>query len=121
MMLCYYAYVCSVLELMYQKDEGCIRYEGRFKGLPLHSACGYGRLEAVQKLLDWDDSTIEYTSVPVILPAFTKTTESVALDPVLYSYQINLCDMMNLLSEGKRKHQKHLRKTKVCTRCKKYD
>ena len=69
---------------MYEKAKDCIRYEGRFKGLPLHSACGYGRLEVVQKLLQWDDSTLECPSVPVILPAFTKTTESKATDPVCY-------------------------------------
>ncbi len=72
---------------MYKKAQDCIRYEGRFKGLPLHSACGYGRLEVVLQLLEWDDSTLEYPSVPVILPAFTRTTEPKAIDPVLrYSY-----------------------------------
>ena len=81
--MCYH--VCSVLELMHQKAPDCIHYEGRFKGLPLHSACGYRQLEVVMKLLEWDDSltTLEYTSVSVILPAFTKTTEPEALDPVL--------------------------------------
>ena len=83
-----------ILELMYQKAEDCIHYEGRFKGLPLHSACGYGWLEAVQKLLEWDDSTLEYASVPVILPAFTKTTEPKAVDPVLYySYLVNVINL----------------------------
>ena len=76
--------MCSVLELMYQKDEDCINYEGRFKGLPLHSACGYGRLKVVLKLLEWDDSTLEYPSVPVVLPAFTRTTEPKTIDPVFY-------------------------------------
>ena len=68
---------------MYQKEKNCIRYKGRFKGLPLHSACGYGRLEVALKLLEWDNSTLERASVPVILPAFTKTTEPKAVDPVL--------------------------------------
>lgn len=68
---------------MYRKDEACITYEGRFKGLPLHSACGYGRLQVVEKLLEWNGSILEYTSVPVILPAFTKTTEPKAIERVL--------------------------------------
>ena len=79
-----FVWMYSVLELMYQTTKDCIYYEGRFKGLPLHSACGYGRLEVVKKLLQWDESiaTLEHASVPVVLPAFTKTTESVAFDPV---------------------------------------
>ena len=84
-------YLRSILELMYQKAKDCIRYEGRFKGLPLHSACGYGWLDAVQKLLEWDDSTLEYMSVPVILPAFTKTTEPKAVDPVLLLFIPSEC------------------------------
>ena len=102
---------------MYQKAKDCIRYEGRFKGLPLHSACGYGRLQVVQKLLECDDSTLEYASVPVILPAFTRTTEPKAIDPVaaIYYRYISHAKVYGFLfTEGKRKHQIHFRKTKVC-------
>ena len=98
----------SVLELMYQTTKDCIHFKGRFKGLPLHSACGYGRLEVVKKLLEWDDSILNYTSVPVILPAFTRTTEPLFLDPVnsvLYYYDITV--MIIILTERKRKRQKH--------------
>lgn len=58
------------------KSTVCITYVGRFKGLPLHSACGYGKYDAAKRLLEWDKSILERPSVPVILPAFTKTTES---------------------------------------------
>ena len=69
---------CSILEEMHDKVPDCISNKGRFKGRPLHSACGYGRLNAAKKLLEWsgDKEHLKYTSVRVNLPAFTKTTES---------------------------------------------
>ena len=67
---------------MHEKKEDCILYKGRFEGLPLHSACGYGYLDVVKKLVEWDNSTLEHSSVPVILPAFTSTTEPREFDKV---------------------------------------
>lgn len=68
---------------MHSKDRTCISTEGRFKGLPLHSACGYGKEGAAKKLFEWDKSTLNHPSVPVILLAFTKTTEPEKLEQVL--------------------------------------
>ena len=75
-------YDTSILEEMYSQVGRGIISRGRFKGRPLHSACGYGRLEAAKKLLEWDRSQMKKTSMHVNLPAFTKTTESRELDPV---------------------------------------
>ena len=73
----------SVLELMYEKSKDCItKYEGRFKALPIHAACGYGKLDAAKKLLEWNRDTLEKPSLPVILPAFTLTTELKQVDLV---------------------------------------
>ena len=79
---------------MHGKKKDCILYEGRFKGLPLHSACGYGWFDAVEKLVEWDNSTFERSSVPVILPAFTSTTEPREFDQVYYTWN----EMVNLNS-----------------------
>lgn len=109
---------------MYQKAEDCIHYEGRFKGLPLHSACGYGRLQVVQKLLEWDDSTLEYASVPVILPAFTRTTEPKAIDPVaaIYYRYISHAKYMDFYLQKEKENIKYtLEKLRfACTRSYKY-
>lgn len=72
------------------KAPKCIEEKGRFEGLPLHTACGYGHLEAVKKFLEWSgknkSSHIKSTAVYVDLPAFTKTTEStMELDRVYHN------------------------------------
>ena len=59
--------------------------EGRFKGLPIHAACGYGHIESVKKLVRWGKSHqifFEKGSVPANLPAFIKTTELVTMNKV---------------------------------------
>ena len=62
---------------MHEKISSCIENVGRFKGSPLHSACGYGKIDAVRKLVEWDLSKthLELTSAPADLPAFTNTSE----------------------------------------------
>ena len=68
---------------MYEKSKVSItEYEGRFKALPIHAACGYGRLDAAKKLLEWNKDTLERPSISVILPAFTLTTELKEVDSV---------------------------------------
>lgn len=67
---------------MHTESPDCIQSKGRFKGLPLHSACGYGKLEIVKKLVDWDPTQLEIPSVPVDLPAFTTTIEAREWDEV---------------------------------------
>ena len=54
--------------------------EGRFEGLPIHAACGYGHIESVKKLVNWGQfhqisEVLEKGSVPTNLPAFTKTSQ----------------------------------------------
>lgn len=44
---------CSVLMAMRDKKPRCIDIKGRFNGTPLHTACGYGCVEAVKDLLKW--------------------------------------------------------------------
>ena len=38
---------------MREKKPRCIHLSGRFDGTPLHSACGYGHDQVVEKLLEW--------------------------------------------------------------------
>lgn len=54
-----------------------IGYDGRFQGKPLHTACGYGHIEIVKCLVEWDEKnvTLEASSKPVKLPSFTNTSE----------------------------------------------
>ena len=82
---------------MHGKYGRCISLEGRFKGLPLHSACGYGKYDAAKKLFEWDKSTLNFPSVPVILPAFTKTTEPKKLEQVLNTHGsvVTQCHIIN--------------------------
>ena len=68
------------LEPMTRRREFILTLEGRFQGLPIHSACGYGRIETVKKLVEWGkfheiSPYLERESVMPKLPAFTKTTE----------------------------------------------
>ena len=76
---------------MYMKNNGNIKrefiltLEGRFRGLPIHAACGYGHIESVKKLVRWGKSHqifFEKGSVPANLPAFIKTTELVTMNEV---------------------------------------
>lgn len=53
---------CSVLMVMRDKKPGCIHIKGRFNETPLHTACSYGRVEAVKSLLEWGaDKESRYT------------------------------------------------------------
>ena len=73
----------SILEKMYKKGgEYILTLEGRFQGLPIHAACGYGQIKSVEKLVKWDRNrksnqlaTLKTASVPADLPAFANTTE----------------------------------------------
>ena len=84
------------LEPMTRRREFILTLEGRFKGLPIHSACGYGRIEAVKKLVEWEKfhqipNFLEEESVQPQLPAFTKTTELKTMTKVLRNLS-HLCD-----------------------------
>ena len=80
----YASFHCSLLEKVHDKVPSCIKNPGRFQGLPLHSACGYGQTAVVRKLVEWDPSAthLEFASVPADLPAFTKTSEPKEIDEV---------------------------------------
>ena len=71
----------SILDKMYEKGgEYILTLEGRFQGLPIHAACGYGQIKSVEKLVKWDRKsdqlvTLKTASVPADLPAFANTTE----------------------------------------------
>ena len=75
---------------MYMKNDRkrrqlVLTLEGRFRGLPIHAACGYGHIESVKKLVRWGKSHqifFEKGSVPANLPAFIKTTELATMNEV---------------------------------------
>ncbi len=75
------------LVTMTWRREFILTLEGRFQGLPIHTACGYGRIEAVKKLVEWGkfhqiSPYLEKESVMPQLPAFTKTTELKTMNKV---------------------------------------
>ena len=70
----------SILDKMYEKGgEYILTLKGRFQGLPIHAACGYGQIKSVEKLVEWGKlhqlKTLKTASVPADLPAFANTTE----------------------------------------------
>lgn len=68
---------CSILNEMYHKIcKDCITLKDRFEGLPLHTACGYGNIEVVRQLVQWQGNELETTSKFVDLYTFTPARES---------------------------------------------
>ena len=53
--------------VMYDTKASCIELQGRFKGTPLHAACGYGHEQVVQQLLLWESNVMESVYVHLVI------------------------------------------------------
>ena len=74
--------MCSMLDLMYQEaGDSILTYTGQYGRWPIHSASGFGKVETVAKLFEWDKSrlSLEATYLPPKLPKFTSEKEQVGL------------------------------------------
>lgn len=61
-MIFYWMYTYSMIKLMYEvSGSKILLYQGKEERLPLHYASGFGHLDIVKQLVEWDEnrSTIE--------------------------------------------------------------